>query len=119
MHDAVEFAGPLTPAARNLFVRLEPSIESFAPEHKLRDYELVQDGTVVLSIGDDHDLHVDVPTRVVSPHGIRRGGAGPSAPPGYGGHASSMGSNCAASGGSRRSRHSADDAFQEQSDRAR
>ncbi len=62
MRDAIEIAGPLTPAARDLFVRLEPSIESFNPEHKLWDYELVQDGTVVLSIGDYHDLQVDVPT---------------------------------------------------------
>jgi hypothetical protein len=62
MRDAIEIAGPLTPAARDLFVRLEPSIESFDPEHKLWDYELVQDGTVVLSIGDYHDLQIDVPT---------------------------------------------------------
>jgi hypothetical protein len=59
MRDAIEIAGPLTPAARNLFMRLEPSIESFDPEHKLWDYELVQDGTVILSIGDYHDLQVD------------------------------------------------------------
>jgi hypothetical protein len=62
MRDAIEIAGPLTAAARDLFVRLEPSIESFDPEHKLWDYELVQDGTVVLSIGDYHDLQIDVPT---------------------------------------------------------
>ncbi len=62
MRDAIEIAGPLTPTARDLFVRLEPSIESFDPEHKLWDYELVQDGTVVLSIGDYHDLQVDVPS---------------------------------------------------------
>ena len=62
MRDAIEIAGPLTPAARDLFMRLEPSIESFDPEHKLWDYELVQDGTVVLSIGDYHDLQIDVPT---------------------------------------------------------
>jgi hypothetical protein len=62
MRDAVEIAGPLTPAVRDLFVRLEPSIESFDPEHKLWDYELVHDGTVILSIGDYHDLQVDVPT---------------------------------------------------------
>jgi hypothetical protein len=43
-------------------VRLEPSIESFDPEHKLWDYELVQDGTVILSMGDYHDLQVDIPT---------------------------------------------------------
>jgi hypothetical protein len=61
MRDAIEITGPLTPAARDLFVRLEPSIESFDPEHKLWDYELVQDGTVVLSIGDFHDLQVNVP----------------------------------------------------------
>jgi hypothetical protein len=61
MRDAIEIAGPLTPAVRDLFVRLEPSIESFDPEHKLWDYALVRDGTVVLSIGDYHDLQVDVP----------------------------------------------------------
>ena len=62
MRGAIEIAGPLSAAARDLFVRLEPSIESFDPEHKLWDYELVQDGMVVLSIGDYHDLQVDVPT---------------------------------------------------------
>jgi hypothetical protein len=62
MRDAIEISGPLTPAVRDLFVRLEPSIESFDPERKLWDYELVQDGTVVLSIGDYHDLQVDVPS---------------------------------------------------------
>jgi hypothetical protein len=35
MRNAIEIAGPLTLAARDLFVRLEPSIESFDPEHKL------------------------------------------------------------------------------------
>src|SRR3954466_14808581 len=40
MRDAIEIAGPLSAAARDLFVRLEPSIESFDPEHKLWDYEL-------------------------------------------------------------------------------
>jgi hypothetical protein len=62
MRDSIEIVGPLTPAARDLFVRLEPSIEAFDPERKLWDYELVQDGTVVLSIGDYHDLQVEVPT---------------------------------------------------------
>jgi hypothetical protein len=61
MRDSVEIVGPLTPAARDLFVRLEPSIEAFNPEHKLWDYQLVQDGMVVLSIGDYHDLQIDVP----------------------------------------------------------
>jgi len=61
MGDAIEIAGPLTAVARDLFVRLEPSIESFDPDRKLWDYELAQDGTVVLSIGDYHDLQVDVP----------------------------------------------------------
>ena len=61
MRNAIEITGPLTPAARALFVRLEPSIASFDPEHKLWDYQLVQDGTVTLSIGDYHDLQVDVP----------------------------------------------------------
>jgi hypothetical protein len=59
MRDAIEIAGPLTPAAKDLFMRLDPSTESFDPEHKLWDYELVQDGTVILSIGDYHDLQVD------------------------------------------------------------
>jgi hypothetical protein len=62
MLDAVELVGPLTAAARDLFMRMEPSIESFDPERKLWDYELVQNGTVVLSIGDYHDLQVDVPS---------------------------------------------------------
>ena len=62
MRDAIEITGPLNSAVRDLFVRLEPSIESFDPEHKLWDYELVQDGTVVLSVGDYHDLQVDVPS---------------------------------------------------------
>jgi hypothetical protein len=61
MRDAIEIAGPLTPAARDLFLLVEPSIESFDAEHKLWDYELVCDGTVILSIGDYHDLQVDVP----------------------------------------------------------
>jgi hypothetical protein len=62
MRDAIEISGPLTPAVRNLFTRLAPSIEPFDSDHKLWDYELVQDGTVVLSIGDCHDLQVDVPS---------------------------------------------------------
>jgi hypothetical protein len=62
MRDAIEISGPLTPAVRDLFVRLEPSIESFDSDRKLWDYELVQDGAVVLSIGDFHDLQVDVPS---------------------------------------------------------
>jgi hypothetical protein len=62
MRDAIEIIGPLTPAARDLFMRLEPSIESFDAEHKLWDYELVQDGSVVLSVGDYHDLQADVPS---------------------------------------------------------
>jgi hypothetical protein len=61
MRNAIEVTGPLTPAARDLFVRLEPSIGSFDPGRKLWDYELVRDGTVTLSIGDYHDLQVDVP----------------------------------------------------------
>jgi len=67
MRDAIEISGPLTAAVRDLFVRLEPSIESFDPEHKFWDYELVQDGTVVLSIGDYHDLQVDVPPQETDP----------------------------------------------------
>lgn len=61
MRDAIEITGPLTPAARDLFARLEPSIESFDPERKLWDYELLRQGTVVLSVGDYHDLQVDRP----------------------------------------------------------
>ncbi len=61
MRDAIEISGPLTPAVRDLFVRLEPSLESFDPERKLWDYELVQDGAVVLSVGDFHDLQADLP----------------------------------------------------------
>jgi hypothetical protein len=59
MRDAIEITGPLSPAAKDLFLRFETSIESFDPEHKLWDYELVENGTVVLSIGDYHDLQVD------------------------------------------------------------
>jgi hypothetical protein len=62
MRDAIEISGPLTPAVRDLFVRLEPSIESFDPDRKLWDCRLVQDGAVILSIGDHHDLQVDVPS---------------------------------------------------------
>jgi hypothetical protein len=62
MRDAVEIVGPLTAAARALFARLEPSLESYDPRHKLWDYELVRAGAVVLSIGDFHDLQVDVPS---------------------------------------------------------
>jgi hypothetical protein len=62
MRDAIEISGPLTPAVRDLFLRLEPSIELFDPEHKLWDYKLVQEGTVILSIGDYHDLQLDVPS---------------------------------------------------------
>jgi hypothetical protein len=60
MRDAIEIVGPMTPAAKDLFLRLEASLESFDPEHKLWDYELVAKGTVVLSIGDYHDLMVEV-----------------------------------------------------------
>ena len=60
MDDAIEIAGPLSAAARDLFLRMEPSIESFDPERKLWDYELVQNGMVILSIGDYHDLHVEI-----------------------------------------------------------
>jgi hypothetical protein len=62
MRDAIEIAGPLSTAARDLFLRMEPSIESFDPERKLWDYELVQNGMVILSIGDYHDLHVEIPS---------------------------------------------------------
>jgi hypothetical protein len=30
--DAIEISGPLTPATRDLFRRLEPSVETFDPE---------------------------------------------------------------------------------------
>ncbi len=62
MREALEIAGSLTSAARDLFVSMEQSIESFDPERKLWDYELLQDGEVILSIGDHHDLQVDVPS---------------------------------------------------------
>jgi len=61
MRDAVELTGPLTSAARDLFLRLEPTIETFDIEQKLWDYELVRAGVVTLSIGDFHDLQADVP----------------------------------------------------------
>jgi hypothetical protein len=60
MRDAIEIVGPMTAAAKELFLRLEVSIASFDPEHKLWDYEFVEKGTVVLSIGDYHDLMVEV-----------------------------------------------------------
>jgi hypothetical protein len=60
MRDAIEITGPLSPAARDLFLRMEPSIESFDPQHKLWDYELVENGVVILSIGDYHDLQVEI-----------------------------------------------------------
>jgi hypothetical protein len=59
MRDAVEFAGPLTPAVRELFVEMEPSLEELP---KLWDYELLQNGEVILSIGDFHDVLIDVPS---------------------------------------------------------
>jgi hypothetical protein len=62
LHDAIEIAGPLSAAARDLFLRMEPSIESFDPEHKLWDYELVRNGMVILWIGDYHDLQVEIPS---------------------------------------------------------
>ncbi|MFI5496571.1 hypothetical protein [Actinoplanes sp. NPDC051859] len=58
MADAIEIAGPMSSAAKDLFLRLEVSIESFDPERKLWDYELLTGGTVTLSIGDYHDLMV-------------------------------------------------------------
>ncbi len=58
MRDAVEISGPLTAAAKDLFLRLEVSIESFDPEHKLWDYALLENGIVILSVGDYHDLQV-------------------------------------------------------------
>ena len=61
MRDAIEISGPLTPATRDLFRRLEPSVQTFDPEDKLWDYQLLRAGTVTLSIGDFHDLQADVP----------------------------------------------------------
>ena len=66
MRDAVEIAGPLSAPARELFRALEPSIESFDPEHKLWDYELRRDDTVILSIGDYHDLQVELASRTAA-----------------------------------------------------
>jgi hypothetical protein len=60
MRDAIEIVGPMTPAAKDLFLRLEDSIKSFDRDRKLWDYEFVERGTVVLSIGDYHDLMVEV-----------------------------------------------------------
>ena len=61
MRGAIEISGPLTPATRDLFRRLEPSVHTFDPENKLWDYQLLRGGTVTLSIGDFHDLQADVP----------------------------------------------------------
>jgi hypothetical protein len=58
MRDAIEIAGPMSAAAKDLFLRVEVSIESFDPGRKLWDYALVENGTVTLSIGDFHDLQV-------------------------------------------------------------
>ena len=60
MRDAIEIAGAMTAAARELFLSIETSVDSFDAGRKLWDYELVCDGTVVLSIGDFHDLRVDL-----------------------------------------------------------
>ena len=61
MRDAIEISGPLTPAIRDLFRRLETSVQTFDTESKLWDYQLLRGGTVTLSIGDFHDLQADVP----------------------------------------------------------
>ena len=61
MRGAIEISGPLTPAIRDLFRRLEPSVQTFDMENKLWDYQLLRAGTVTLSIGDFHDLQADVP----------------------------------------------------------
>jgi hypothetical protein len=61
MDGAIEITGVMTSAVRDLFIRLEPSIESFDPERKLWDYQLLRDGTVILSVGDYHDLQIDDP----------------------------------------------------------
>src|SRR2546430_17288267 len=50
MRDAVEIAGPLTAAARELFMRLGPSIRSFDPEPNPWAYELLPDATVSRSL---------------------------------------------------------------------
>lgn len=60
MRDAVEIVGAVTPEATELFLHLEPSIKSFDPEHKLWDYALLKNGRVILSVGDFHDLQVDL-----------------------------------------------------------
>ena len=60
MRDAIEIVGAMTAAARELFLSIETSVDSFDAGRKLWDYELVCDGTVVLSIGDFHDLRVDL-----------------------------------------------------------
>ena len=61
MRDAIEIAGAMTVRTRELFLSIETSVDSFDPERKLWDYELVRDGSVLLSIGDFHDLQVDRP----------------------------------------------------------
>lgn len=58
MRDAIEITGAMTPNVRSLFLRIEQSLESFDSGEKLWDYELVENGTVVLSIGDFEDLQV-------------------------------------------------------------
>jgi len=60
MRDAIEITGPLTSAARELFLQLEPTIETYVVEEKLWDYQLVRAGVVTLHIGDFQDLLVDV-----------------------------------------------------------
>jgi hypothetical protein len=61
MKDAIEIAGPLTPEARTLFLTTETSLESYDAGEKLWDYQLLRGDTVLLSIGDFHDLMVPAP----------------------------------------------------------
>jgi len=51
MRDALEIEGPLTAAARDLFTATENG--------ELWDYALLREGTVILSVGDFHDLQIE------------------------------------------------------------
>src|SRR5437899_3854593 len=52
MKDAIEISGELSARARELFAATETSLESVDPERKLWDYQLLQDGGVMMNIGD-------------------------------------------------------------------
>jgi hypothetical protein len=58
MRESVEVTGPLTAESRQLFDRIETSVTSYEPEHKLWDYRLFRNGSIVLQVGDFSDVLV-------------------------------------------------------------